>query len=92
MTSYVVTADATVNVDVHDPDVIERVTGLNGDEWRAQFYESIKTAEDVVAHFAFNALANGILEVNRLEGWGDVDPDAVVIHIEEIATAAKATT
>lgn len=86
---YRVEAEATVYVDVRDPEVIERVTGPGGDEWREQFYRTIQTAEDVVAHFAFNALANGVTDVNRLEGWADVDEDAVEISIDQIETHAE---
>lgn len=92
VTSYRVEAEATVLVDIHDPDVIERITGPGGDEWRSRFYNSIRTAEDVVEHFAFNALANGVTEVNRLDGWGDVAHDAVDIHIEQIETHSEAWT
>ena len=73
-------------VDVRDPEVLERVTGPGGDEWREQFYRTIKTAEDVVAHFAYNAVANGVTDVSRLEGWADVDDDAVEIVVEQIET------
>lgn len=84
MQSYRVTTEAIVYVDVRDPEVLERVTGPGGDEWREQFYRTIKTAEDVVAHFAFNAVANGVTDVSRLEGWADVDDDAVEIVVDQI--------
>lgn len=88
--SYRVECEAVVYVDVHDPDVIERVTGPNGDEWRSQFYGTIRTAEDVVAHFAYNAIANGIEDVRRLDGWADIAFDAVDIHMDSIETHAEA--
>lgn len=91
-TSYRVDAEATVYVDIRDKDAIERVTGPGGDKWREQFYRSIRTAEDVAAHFAFNALANGITDVNRLEGWADIDADAVEIVVEEIETSVQGWT
>lgn len=84
--SYRVEATATVLVDVRNPDVIERVTGPDGDEWRNQFYRTINTHEDVIAHIAFNAVANGVLDVNRLEGWADCGPDDVKILVDQIET------
>lgn len=84
--SYRVEAMATVLVDVRNPDVIERVTGPGGGEWRQQFYRTICTAEDVIAHIAFNAVANGVLDVNRLDGWADCDPDDVEILVDQIET------
>lgn len=90
--SYRVEAEASVCIDVWDPAVIERVTGPDGDEWRSQFYRSIRTAEDVVAHFAYNALANGITDISRLDGWADCSPDAVDIFIDSIETSAQTWT
>ena len=38
-----------VEIAISDPDVIERVTGPNGDEWRAQLYD-LRTRDDVLEH------------------------------------------
>lgn len=86
-TSYRIETEAVVYVDIRDPSVTERVTGPGGDEWREQFYRSIRTAEDVASHLAFNALANGVTDVSRLEGWGDCEPDAAVITVDGIEVA-----
>lgn len=87
--TFSVTAEATVSVEIRNPDVIDRIVGPGGHEWRSQFYSSIKTAEDVAAHFAFNALTNGIYDVDRLEGWADCARDDVEIIVSEITTEAS---
>jgi hypothetical protein len=87
-TSYRIEAEAVVYVDVRDPDVIERVTGPKGDEWRQQFYP-LRTIDDVLHHFAYNAIANGVLDVRRLDGWADVAEDAVTLVLDEIETHAE---
>lgn len=80
---YEVTTTVLASVTVRNPDVIERVTGPGGDEWRAQFYPTIETAEDVVEHFAFNAITNGVHDITRLEGWADCAQGDVLIEIED---------
>ena len=79
--------EAVVSVSINDPDVIERVTGPGGDEWRSRAY-NLRTKDDVVRHLAYNAIANGIDRANRLDGWADLPDDAatmVVLDVEEVA-------
>lgn len=85
---YAVTSTVYATVTIRNPDVIERVTGPGGDEWRAQFYPTIETPDDVVAHFAFNAITNGVHDISRLDGWADCDPDDVRIEIDDIDQVA----
>ncbi len=82
------TVDAVVTVNNHD--VIDRVTGPNGDKWRSQFYWSIKTAEDVIAHLVFNAITNGVEDISRLDGWGDCDKDDVWFVLDDVVTDVEA--
>ena len=78
---YEVTATVYVSVTVNDPEVIDRVCGVGADEWRAQFYD-MWSPEEVVEHFAFNAITNGVHDISRLDGWADCDPAAVTIEVE----------
>lgn len=79
---YEVTTTVLASVTVRNPDVIERVTGPGGDEWRSQFYD-FHTATQVVEHFAFNAITNGVLDITRLEGWADCVQGDALIEIED---------
>jgi hypothetical protein len=84
--NYGVEMEARVRVTINDPDVIERVTGPGGDEWRSRLYSSIKTERDVLNHLAYNAIANGATNLKHLDGWADLDPDAAemsVVDVEE---------
>ena len=81
---YEVESTVYVSVTVRNLDVIDRVTGSGGDEWRSQFYD-MNSAEEVVEHFAFNAITNGVHDISRLEGWGDCDPADVLIEVEDIS-------
>lgn len=78
---YEVHAATVLTITVRDADAIERVTGPKGDEWRAQFYR-LTTAEDVLEHWTYNTLINGVRDVQRLEGWADLAEDAVTIDVE----------
>lgn len=78
-------------ITVEDQDVLDRITGDGGEEWRSRFYD-LHTAEDVAEHLAFNAVTNGVHDVRRLEGWADVESDRAVtvdvdntdFHVEEV--------
>lgn len=76
-------ADTTVRftVNVHDRDAIERVTGPGGDEWRSQFY-GLRTTEQVIEHWIYNYLCNGVTDVSRLDGWADLAHGAVTFETE----------
>ena len=77
----IVVLSQQVRVTVNNSDVIERVTGPKGDEWRAQLY-NLRTEEDVLAHLAYNALANGCENATMLDGWADLPADAVSMKVE----------
>lgn len=79
--------DVVVRVEVRNPDVIERVTGDGGGEWRSRFY-ALSTAEDVVEHLAFNFVRNGVVDVSRLDGWADCEAGDVDFVIEDVTTMA----
>lgn len=69
-----------VLVTVTDADVIERVTGPKGDEWRSYAYP-LRSRDDVLGHLAFNAMANGIQQVCDLDGWADVSVHAAKMEL-----------
>lgn len=79
--TYTATAEATVKIEVRDREAIERVTGLGGDEWRSYAYP-LHTERDVLEHWGYNAVANGVMRANQLDGWGDLDDDAVRMWVE----------
>lgn len=70
----------TVTIEVNDDEVIRRCTE-NIDGWREQMYK-LYTTEDVLTHFAFNAIANGVTQVNNLDGWANSAKDAAVFTVD----------
>ena len=86
MVKYRVNLNATVEIAVNDPDVIERVTGPGGDEWRAQLY-NLHTAGDVLNHLAYNCVANRCQNAALLDGWADLPADAVCMEVVEVGEA-----
>ena len=62
-------------------DAITRITGPGGDEWRKQMYPDIHTREDVLEHFAYNAVANGITDACELDGWADLTAGEVTFTV-----------
>jgi hypothetical protein len=83
MVKHSVSFEGNVLVEVNDPDVIERVTGPGGDEWRAQLYP-LHTAEDVLHHLAYNCVHNGAKNLKFLDGWADLPEDAATMEIESV--------
>lgn len=78
---YTVDAGLRVEFEVRNPDAIERITGAGGDEWRSHFY-ALHTFEDVIDHWTYNVVNNGVRDITRLDGWADLDPDDVVVETE----------
>lgn len=77
---HTITMEVAVEVEVNDPDVIERVTGPGGDEWRAHLYD-LYTADDVLAHLAYNCAVNRCENARLLDGWADLPEDAVQMRV-----------
>lgn len=76
-----VTVAIDVEVTVNDPDVFERVTGPNGDEWRAHLY-NFTTEDQIVRHLAYNCAVNSEVNACQLDGWADLPKTAVNLQID----------
>ena len=72
---------SSVQIIVNDPSAISRCVN-NEDGWRDDYYKSLDTVEQVIKHFAFNCVANGVERVNRLDGWADLPDDAVTMNLD----------
>jgi hypothetical protein len=72
---------ADVQVTINNADVIERVTGPGGDEWRSRFYK-LYSEGDVIQHLAIVHLNTGERGVNNLDGWADLGPDDADMFIK----------
>lgn len=77
------TMEVVVEIEIHDRDVIERVTGPKGDEWREHLYD-LRTEQDVLEHLAANAIRNRIWRANQLEGWADLSDDAATMEVRSV--------
>jgi hypothetical protein len=69
-----------VAVDIGDREPVERVIGAGGDEWRECLYD-LRTEDDVLDHWAYNAVVNGIRDVSELDGWADVLRGTVTFRV-----------
>jgi len=76
---FVVVFTTAVHLTIADPDVFERVTGPNGDDWRKQLY-NLHTRDDVLEHLAYNCVANDVRNASLLDGWADLPKKAVQMH------------
>lgn len=78
--TYIVPLMINVEVTVTDPDVIERITGPAGDEWRGHMYP-LHTRDDVLQHLASAGFRLGVEDLQFLDGWGDLPKDAAVMKV-----------
>lgn len=69
-----------VHIAIKDREPIERVTGANGDEWRAAMYP-LYTEADVLEHWAASAVTCGAVDVCQLDGWADVKAGVVTFGV-----------
>lgn len=78
VSTYRVEAISEVEIVVNDPDVLDRI---NDPEFRHAAY-TFRDEEHALQHIAFNAVANGVTQINRLDGWADMADDAVTITVD----------
>lgn len=77
---YTLPIEANVHILVNEsapPDLFSR--GQDA-AWAASMYGPM-TERQILEHWAFNAVVNGILHVSSLDGWADVARDAVDIEV-----------
>lgn len=67
-----------VKIEVNDPQA------LADDRLQGDIYGDLTTAQRVLEHFAYNAVYNGIDRASRLDGWVDLDPDAVRMTVLDV--------
>lgn len=72
-----------VDIEVKDESVFERVTGPEGDEFRRALYP-LHTRQDVLDHWAYNCIANGVQDANRLDGWADLEDSVVIMRVTDV--------
>ena len=85
MPEITVIVTAVMQVRVEDQgDAFTRVTGPEGDEFRAQTYGYLKTPDDVIGHWAYNAIANGYVDVCQLDGWADMDAEQITFRVGDV--------
>jgi hypothetical protein len=76
---FVVVFTTAVHLTIADPRVFDRVTGPEGDEFRAQLYD-LRAQDDVLEHLAYNCVANDQRDATLLDGWADLPKKAVQMH------------
>ena len=74
---------ATVSIIGDYKPLLDRVTGPDGDKWRQQAY-NLHTEDDVLDHWASNAIANGVVDVCQLDGWADVPAETVTFQVWDV--------
>lgn len=83
---FKVMQEVEVEVIVHDEDAFERVTGPSGGDFREGLYR-LHTEKDVLNHWAYNCVQNGVFDATRLDGWADLPDGAVSMEIVAVEDA-----
>lgn len=80
MRKFRAVVEVGIELEINDENVIDRVVN-NENGWREALYD-FSTAEQVVTMLAHNYVVNGISDVRRLDGWGDVLSEDAVVYTE----------
>lgn len=95
MTDHEVGLNATVKISIGDESAVARCVDNHDDQgqpqpdvrggsgWRNTYY-ALRTREDVLEHFASNAVRNGVEDASRLDGWADLDPGVVTMRVDTV--------
>ena len=97
MKTYLVDTRVTVRVEIpEDGTIFTRVSENHDDEgrpqpvgggkggWRDVYYRAMEDESDVIDMFVYNAIANGVSRATSLDGWADLDPDAVRMDVTDV--------
>lgn len=96
MTGFDVAMAVEVRIEVEDESVFLRCIENHNDEgepqpdirggsgWRNIYYD-ITSREGVLEHLAYNAIANGVEDASRLDGWADLEPGAITMRVQHAA-------
>lgn len=81
-----VECDVEITINNHGRDALERVIGPKGALWRAQLYD-LRTEAEVLQHWSFNAVANGVRDVSQLDGWSNMEQGSVTFELKDVTPA-----
>jgi hypothetical protein len=92
LASFDVHMHAVVTVTINDEDAITRVIENHDDQgtpqplgsgtgWQDHLYP-LRTRDEVLEHLAYNALANGVGDAARLDGWADMPRDVTTMRVD----------
>lgn len=70
-------------IENHDENGVPQEDVRGGTGWRNLYYD-LRTEGDVIEHWVSNAVRNGVDDPSRLDGWGDLEPGVVTVHVEAV--------
>lgn len=85
MSDFDVKATMETHVEIHFASKVVRRNALNralDPDWRDHMYSDMDTREKVLAHFADNAIRNGVDDASSLDGWADLERGAVTMEVK----------
>lgn len=92
MPTFAVHLSVVVEVTVNDDDVITRVLDNHDDQGRPQpigsgngwqdYLYKLGSRDEVLHMLAYNCVANGVNDANRLDGWADLERDVATMRVD----------
>ena len=80
---YLVEVLVTVAIEVDETYREEDYGSVFNADRMENVYPDIQTRADVLRHWAYNAVANGVTDVSRLDGWACDPAEVVKIEVDE---------
>lgn len=84
MAKYTVVVTADVEIEVPDDSTAITRATENTDDFQAYMGSHLATRDQVLEHFAYNCVANGIEDAASLDGWADIDRYSVTMRVTNV--------
>lgn len=80
---YVTLSAATVEITVAENAPDDVFTRMESGDLPANLY-GVMDRDQVLAHWSYNALRNGVTDASALDGWADMDRNMVTFDVTDV--------
>jgi len=80
---HTVTGVAEVEIRISDNAPDDLFTRMESGDLPANLYGTMNE-EEVLRHWAYNAIRNGVYDVSNLDGWADMESGIVILDVTDV--------
>lgn len=83
--NHVVEVTASVTITPAEDAPADWLTRVSSGDFPYRSWDgSPLSAEEGLEHLAYNAVANGVEDASRLDGWGDLDAGMLTLRVHDV--------